>query len=546
MSGVAPVVPVRIELVVGAGPSPLSEPQFQRSLSEAVSSTTGFVMSAVGVPGVAEVNVTVTCSQDGGRATTRPLRMFVNDRRCRLPAEELQRTIGYLLGVPATPPAARAGTMDAQLAAAGITAGADQLIALACGQALCRRPGTLMGRAQAETFRNELLATMAPEHVPSVQDLQSLLASVLSLRVSIADRAAVSTALLDTGGQPLLEILERLVAGLRRPCLTLEAPRSYLFDLMGTEYDLAGDIRTLCETIAGELGLSLPPPSLLPNDSLRPGAIRITVNDLPELPWIGLAAGECLVHASAAEFAAHSLSRDRPALHPGYGTAATIMPAGAVAGLGLPTWNAAEFAALCLGAAVRTHAACFVDAPNVAAALDTIADIYPSTALAGRAALGLRLPPLLRRLLAEEMSVTDLTRVIELALTHASAETSLSDDTIAAIRRNMRRTILRRWGGGPDRDTITSFAVSEELEAVVDSDEEPSEQDADRILDALQDELDFLPTGAALPVLLTSDRVRSKLRRIVAREFPRIGVLAKSEIAPEATLWVAGDLHLLT
>ena len=70
------------------------------------------------------------------------------------------------------------------------------------------------------------------------------------------------------------------------------------------------------------------------------------------------------------------------------------------------------------------------------------------------------------------------------------------------------------------------------------------EEARDRLLDALQEEVDFVPGGRGMPVLITSSAARHPLREIVAQEFPRMGVLSRLELPPEATLQTVGRLRL--
>ena len=129
----------------------------------------------------------------------------------------------------------------------------------------------------------------------------------------------------------------------------------------------------------------------------------------------------------------------------------------------------------------------------------------------------------------------------------AIAEEDAAPDAEAYVRAGMPRSTLRRWRAAPNTVELSILTVAPEVEAELREDagdERSRETYRDRLLDALQEELDFVPPGRGTPVLIASSRARCSLQEIVADEFPRMGVLSRLELPPEADIEEFGQLKL--
>ena len=507
-------VAVLVELC-GALAGPLADERVGHTIEQTLTGEIASLMRHLGVPGSPSVRVEATPESPQSAVATRPFRLTVNGHRCRLPAEDLQRVVAYMRGTTPAPPSH--GLAEELLLADAQDGGADssperlvEFLRLACAEALGRVPSVLLGDAQCQAYAREV-ADASPPNTPSLDParLGQALARVLDLRISIADRVLVASVLRSSRDEQAAA--EELIRRLRRRAIELRAPAELLDELLS---DPATDFRSLMDLFRASMkdtfGLELPELRLVcaaglkprsgtvsgdglkphsgivsgdglkPHsgivcaDELKPNSVRFVFNDVADLPWVTLRAGTCIAGAEPASLEHFEIAAD-PILNPVGGTASVISNADArrAEELGVIVGDRATHLLACLAAALRAHAGCLIDRDVAEQALEAFTPSSPALVDAARSAVEPdRLVSLLRRLVADGLSIANLPLVLDLLLEHQAeaggwptgtasvAEAISGEDTApdaeAYVRAGMPRSTLRQWRSLPIRPSCRS------------------------------------------------------------------------------------------
>lgn len=184
-----------------------------------------------------------------------------------------------------------------------------------------------------------------------------------------------------------------------------------------------------------------------------------------------------------------------------------------------------------LSEVVRAHAPELLTRQEVQRLLDEIRKESPALVedLMAQVQLG-DVQRVLRALLRERVSIRDLPLILE-ALADAARESSDFDAWVGQVRQALGRSIARQVGLADGRAKAVTLAAETErrlLEALAEGGVPPATQEA--LQRAVAQELRRAAEGGYELVLLCSARVRPLVRRIVERTYPRLSVLAFSEI----------------
>jgi flagellar biosynthesis component FlhA len=568
--GATPTVPVTLALSSGILGSQVLDEQLTAAIEGAVAREVSLIMESLGVPGVPTVAVEILTGADEPNIVVRPFRFTVNGRRCRVSAEEVQRIIGYMSGQLPAPRSHLLGLADA-LPSQRPPTGADgfasaslvEFLGLSCAQALRRAPSAVLGQEQCQAYLKELEAAH-PGAAKSLEfsELRRVLSRVLDLRISIADTEVVAEAIfsgLDEG-----ELAEELIAALRKPAIELHAPPELIDELMSTDVDYRESVTLFRDEMKDQIGISLPELRMVPVADIKPRSVRVKVNDIAGLPWMVLPGEYCMADAEPASLELFSLQAS-PMLHPSGGTASLISRADAsrAAEMGLLVFTPIEHALACLGATLRTHAPCLIDRGVVDQALETFNSLAPlAVATARSTPEPSNLVGLLRHLVAQGLSIANLPLVVNLLQEHrlecgawpvcaTSIAAALTDEPSSPsaesyVRAGMPRSTLRRWLVLARTSALPAFVLDPELEADLQArarDGGLTEDYRDQLLDSLQEEIDFIPPGRGIPIVITSSAAQRPLREVVRDEFPLVGVVARVELPPEAKVEELGRLR---
>jgi type III secretion protein V len=411
-------------------------------------------------------------------------------------------------------------------------------VALACLEILKRNAFALFGKEQVAEYAASLtpplrLAAARDIWPPPVEWLREVLRAVVGLRVSVADRRAVATALADADSRgDARMIVEDLVARLRPRSCEIHLSVDALDRLVALELPAVHDVFPLVrDGLFVETGLDYPPFELAVASDLKPGSFAFMIGSLRTPPIRALSGDECLVNDTSQRLAADGIP-SRPALNPATDQPAAIVALAQRDGLGndRTAWDFREHFMLSLAAALRDHGRCFVDRTSTRSRLHVIEQAYPATAkaLAGAGCTDARVTAVLRDLASDGVSIRNMRRIVDLLVEHAR---SARDDCLLMqrVRGGLSRMIADKYARGTD--TVVVYLVDGKIEQIASALTRcPTDAQIEAVLTAVRTEQAFLPPTAQRPAILTTARARPMLRDIVRSEFPRIPVICFEDL----------------
>ena len=399
--------------------------------------------------------------------------------------------------------------------------------------AFAASPSALVGPGQVSDWVKR--AGMEPR-----DGTAGLLATILGLRLSIADHARIAGVLAEHPDDAMADIAEHAVEALRPRALVVRVAPAYLEELTTSGFDSNGDVFPfLRDGVYTELGLRLPSLLLIPDSAVADRCFTVRVNDVDGPPIVGVPSGMCLVNASAAQLAP-DVTDVWSALNPGTGRPASYALAthrDALTQAGYTTWDPLGHLILTLAETARAHAAALLDRAVVARELDTFAEWHPVLASTARALVPVsRLTRLLRALLDERIPVRDLRCLLQ-ALVDQEARGGIpeTDEGLAALA-------MRSYGGAITRNalqrgSIPCYLIDPALAARLSAADGEAALEARRsLVAALDAELAKLPPGSATPAIVTSSGVRLPVRRAIRAAWPRLTVLAYEDLDPATNM----------
>jgi hypothetical protein len=293
----------------------------------------------------------------------------------------------------------------------------------------------------------------------------------------------------------------------------------------------------LASKIERELGLHVPTVQLIPTDSVREGQVRIRVNELAELP--------------------QPLVPPKQALYEGGSTYVPwwkkTMLIGPENGDG-PSITALDHLALELFDVIARRASRLVEATEVDRWVGSL-DKAPLAANARASRYYDELPRILRRLLAERVSIADLPRILDRLVDFHEMRTPpprthvvltrgfpVNDDRPAPEVR-LLESIRFALGGA----ILTSIVPTGDLSVLVLAPsterlllDEATPETAARLVHELREKL----AHASIDALLTTVEIRARVRNITADVFPDLPVLSFQELPPSASLYEEGRIEI--
>ena len=501
------------------------------------------LLTALGIPGRTRVNVRFEPSLPAHRI----MRITVDGRSCPYPDELMRWTAGYVTGAL---PGLEVPIIDAwKRLCREAAARADRpvlvpLVAQSCLEILKSDTSRLIGQEQVREYAEALtppvrLAVARDIWPPPASWLGPVLRTLLKLRLSLSDGRGVATVLADAESRADVgDTVEHLVARLRAPACEIELARDTEDCLLALgRTALEGMFTSLREQLFNESGLDYPEFQLRVADDLKPGAFAFRIGALRTIPIHALGRDLCLVNDTAKRLQEEKIPAI-PSLNPASAYPAAVVRRSERERLGPDrvSWDAQEHFMLCLAAALREHAEHFVDRSFTRARMEFVATYYPATARA-LTRLGytdVRLTPLLRELAGEGISLRNIRRILDLVVEHAP---SRRDDRLLMerLRRGLARQITEKHARGTD--TVVAYLVDVKIEEIAGALAGSAAEDSrEAILSAVRNEIAHLPPTVQRPPLLTTERARPGLRRILAPEFPRLSVIAFDDLNGDANV----------
>jgi|SRR5215831_6315693 len=591
MSDELPEVPLWIEIAPSLSEaldtaSPLNE-AIRRDLSRRVAD----LLVALGIPGTPAVQIREL--KANSIRSRQFLRMYVNGRLCRYPDELLRLVYGYVIGhypdagldlskilagLSEIPPD-RAGAADADFQ------WKVEFLSLACANIIKMQPAALLGPEQVAAYI--ALLPSPPDNpdlrsLPFFQDpiiLHSILGEVLSMKISIADHRAVAATLGQARGRSTEDVIEDLIDVLRPERIEIQFPSEDLRQMTSDHAkDGPGMFPFLRDGMFVELGLNYPKFRFAVTEELKRGCFAFKINHLTTLPLIGLRSDQRLVNDTADRLSLCEIEGEAT-IDPATGYPYSIIDSGEkdqAEALGLTTWDQMGYLILSLAEVLRKNSACFVHREAVQAQLDQLESGFPALVRAVRDRVSSeRLTRILRALVAEEISIRNMRLILERLLeydycfsdssrylilddrltSYGQLNGARRDDLVSLVsfqRAGMKRQIGNKYARGAQ--TLVVYLLDPQIEQSLlgnqspragDDGNTPLEDDLiDNILEAIRQELAFLPLTAQRPSILTSIAVRPYLRRLIATEFPRIPVVAYQELAPDLNIQPVARISL--
>jgi type III secretory pathway component EscV len=530
---------------VSANPS--AEAQLRRSTEQAVA----VLLETLGIPGRPHVDMLAEPKTDMDNHTAL-FDLTVNGKPCRFSNDLVLQAYSYVNGTPLAP-FERLHTLPNWLSedlAASTPAPEDRasaLLSLVCREALTHQAGLLLGPAQAERYRADLaLADTTP-----VERLLPILRRVVDLRISIADRATVARVLSNefASNHSAEEAAEHLIAALRPAAIEVRIEPAYLRQLTLENVAKGAEMFPFMrDGLFVELGITLPDFHFVPDATLKPGAFAFTINHLRTLPLIGLPLDTILVNDTAERLRLMNIA-GTPTTNP-----ATMQPGSLVErankdmleAAGLTTWDQMGYLILCCAAVLRRSGHVLVDRELADAMLKQLGRDFPELERLTRAYVALdALTVVLRALVAEELSIRNLRRILERLIEYeVCIDADRPGERVEFVRASLRNAIAHKYARGTK--TLVVYLLDPEMEQALANypTPEPTRRPPEglgnalyvRLAGAVRNELRRLPPTAQLPVILTKDSLRAAVRATLAQEFPRLAVVSYADISPDQNI----------
>jgi type III secretory pathway component EscV len=452
----------------------------------------------------------------------------------------------------------------------------DTLVRMVCAEILRQSAASLLTKELTAIYRAALNG-FDQNFLPEVDQLHSLLAAVLELRISIADHAVVAQVLREGVSQkrPPAAIAEELIAALRPKVIEVHMPYAYLKQItVDTPESDRANFAMMRDGLFYELGLRFPIIRFIPVNDLPPDSLRFKINHLETSPIRGLHPGECLVNEIPDRLRLLGI-QGRSMINPANQCLCGVIHVEDVAlaeEVGLTTWNQMGYAILALSANLRANAACFLDINEVETYLETLGQAFPQLIEAAKEQFSREeITQTLRCLLTEEISIRNLRQILQamVDLDFGGTKYTMLDaqkstyyrpgdewfknpvNLASLVRMNMKRYISNKYT--QPENTLVVYLLDHEIEALLTKDQKAMTDashkqlelhEKEKILTTLRSEIGDLPSTAKNPVILTTATVRPIFRELIAKEFPHLAVICYHELSADMNIHPIGRISI--
>jgi hypothetical protein len=317
----SPAVHVSLRLDAPVAAALAADGRLREAAAEGVRHSIGEVVARLGVPGTVAVDLDPQPGPDDHRPDL--LALTVNGRSCHFSDDVLVLARSYAVaefaaGTPAD--AAQWARRAAGSASSGDQERFVEFLASVCAEAVSRQASVLLGPAQVGAYQQQLGGLAADLALGGAsldaRRLRPILARLLDLRISVADRATVARVLALGANAPWEDVAEELVDALAPPAVELLVPPEYVAALTASSPGEANLVDYVREGVYDTLGVVVPQVRVAAADALKSNSFRLVINHLPGQPVVGLGPGELVVNA-APEHLESGDGAVRPAVLPG-------------------------------------------------------------------------------------------------------------------------------------------------------------------------------------------------------------------------------------
>ena len=544
----------------------------EAALRQALGDTFRRLLTRLGLPG--QPVVTVHQLAGTGEAL---LCLWVNGRRCRYPSRLLQRVYWYLQAEPFAPgpSVVEVESWLTGLARADDPAGraiVEDFICLACAEIVRPQAAVLLGHEQVQAYAYQVPTAHnggGPPVWPPADWLAPTLALTVQHAISLADRETVFRVLQaawQSESQPA-NAAEALIDALMPDRIRVLIARDDLQRL--TAVADPDPFPMMRDGLFYELGMRYPAIEFTYTDDLKPNAFAFEINQLTTLPWIGLQPDQALVNEEPQKLAQHmQATAGRAGRNPANDNTAAVIPAGYTEGLvaeGYTTWDSWGYLVLALSSELRQSSSRLLSHRLVETYIAEVAAVFPAlvTTFRGRSS-PLDLTRCLRRLLAEQISIRDMRRILERLcdFDYIVADDSrliIFDDRLAAeaepndqwlsdpgnlaefVRQGMKAYISHKHTRG--QSTLAVLLLAPDLEEILRNSRvygadkalgiSMGEESEDEILQQIDAEIRL---SHGLPAILSTSTVRPALRALLAQAMPDVPALSYQELSPDLNI----------
>jgi flagellar biosynthesis component FlhA len=509
------------------------------------------LLKTLGIPGVPAVKIIAL--NGNTLPADKVMRVSANGKLCRYPDELLRYVHSYVCGSYLDPEAKPQKILEwlKNLSDQSETANLDherlvEFLSLACLEIIKRQPSVLLGLSQLQVY----IASLSPltdidpgRWLPEPTWLFPILSKVLNLKISIADKQKVVNTLRQANEKSWEDACEDLIVVLRPDVVEIHLPREYLKQLTTVDTgNRVGQFPFLRDGLFVELGVFYPTFRFVLVDNFKANSFAFKINQLTTLPVIGLQLDTCLVNDTSERLRLLNNIQASATSNPATGQPGSIIEwsyKGELESKGLTTWDQMGYLILSFAVTLRKNSACFVHREVVQHQLERVNLVFPALIKAVQSKVSVEeMTRVLRDLVAEEISVHNMRRILEHLLDYDYSSTGVN--LTAFIRTGLKRQISHKYARGTN--TLVTYLLHSEIERLLEhqsaTSSEPEgadqpEDQRDRILKAIQTEVAYLPPTAMVPNILTSLKVRPALREVLASEFPRISAVAYEEISAD-------------
>ena len=567
-------VPLMFLLEIDPALIPIGGPW--NALSEAVHGTLvrelGELMETLGIPGEPAVEIK---SLQGPPLETGFMRFSVGGQVLHYPDETLRSVYCWLTGSPIRADITSAGMLSEMMAWLSKASDPHSSALLFSQMSLAvikLQPYVLLGQSQVAAYVASLPVPEMKDATrwPPDQDwLTGVLRQVLRLRISIADKQAVATALAPCMEGQFLNACETLIDVLRPDAVEIYVEKEYLRQLTTRNAEnRSGRLTSLRDGLFAELGIVYPAFRLVPDTQLAPRQFMFKLNYVTCVPQVGLGPEESLVNDTPERLRALNITAVA-AGNPATGRPNSITNLEHQSALetgGCTTWDQMDYLILSLAAVLRSNAGCFVSRRFTEEQLQQVETAFPALVNRARSVVSVEeTTAVLRKLAAEETSVRNLRLILErlsdyqfwsdagwpVVLDDAGAvfevRAAVPEDHLSQLTRFVRAGMKRQISRKLSRQTtLVIYLMDHTIEelwssrTLAEQDEMSTlrlgEDQQGKILEAVRKEIGYLPPSAQVPCILTTSEVREHLRETIALEFPRLSVIAYDEVLPDVNI----------
>ena len=581
----APEVNLLLEVDASLNHLFYQEDSVREAMQDQISQNLTELLNVLGIPGKPKV-VIIPLNIDPNHKG-RFIRVLVNGLVCRYSDELLHGVYCYVKGIPLCPENQidiLAWLNSLSLCQTEQTKDYnidfENFIVMACLEIINKQPAVLFGLTQTAAYLGILNEQEDGTEVknenwpPEALWLRQVMGNLLNQRISIADTEKVKEVIKEGLIQKRSpdDIVENLIASLRKNDIEILLPTDYLREITLSDTESGHDhFQMLRDGLFYELGILFPDFHFKYAANLKPNSFSFRINHLSTLPRIGLKSHQYLVNDTVDRLKPLNI-QGIPVINPANGNECSIIDniyGRSAESAGLTLWDQLGYLILNFSEVLRENSQCFIHREAVKGFFEQLRLAFPTLVQIVHDRYSIeQITRILRLLIAEKIPVRNLRLILERLLDYDyiisdPSQYIIFDDRLpvlqepdqtwindprnitAFVRTGMKRQISYKYTRGGN--TMVVYLLDPRIEKmlanrpILPSEETGisqlnKEEENDKILAAVHDEIENRPNTSVMPVILTTIDVRMVLHQILAPDFPRLAVIGYQELSPDLNI----------